>query len=316
MKNKIKQNTRWVHIAGTNGKGSTCNYIAAGLRLAGYKTGLFTSPHVLEVTERITVNGEPIPRERIPEVCEKWFQRLWKIALEYFEEQQVEYAVIETGIGGLLDCTNEINPILSVITKIGYDHMDLLGNTIEEIASHKAGIIKVNTPVVTDPTQFDGAMRIIREAAAAKGSKLYIPAEKSDNIFEQNKIVAFEALKVLGIEHNMPLHGGIGVSLPARFQTISDNPLIIVDGAHNYDAVKAVLKMIPENTVIVFGMLKTKDYNSCIKLLDGYEVVLVKDVECRDEIRNAVETAKKLSDSIFVCGSIYLAGNVIKLFSS
>jgi len=328
MEKKIKQNTRWVHIAGTNGKGTTCNYIAAGLTGAGYKTGLFTSPHVLCVTERISVDGEPIPKERIPDLCEKWFQALWKVALDYFAECEVDYAVIETGIGGLLDCTNEINPILSVITKIGYDHMDILGSTITEIARHKAGIIKARVPIVTDPTQFPEAMKVIRETAESKDSALYIPSEISDNIFEQNKIVACEALRILGVD----IPAGAVPPLLARMQKVHDNPTIIVDGAHNYDAIKAVLTMIPPQATVVFGMLPTKDYDSCIKLLDGYEVVLVNDVNCIDEVESALETAQKLVGTpymasagadtiyrvptIFVCGSLYLAANVMKLFNS
>jgi dihydrofolate synthase/folylpolyglutamate synthase len=307
MKRKSIKSIKYIHVAGTNGKGSTCNYIAHGLNRAGYKTGLFTSPHVLCVTERITINSKPIPRERVPEVCDGWFQALWATALEYFAEQQVDYAVIETGIGGLHDCTNQITPILSVITKIGYDHMDLLGNTLTEIASHKAGIIKANTPIVTDPSQFPEAMQVIRETAAAKGSKLYVPTKICENIFEQNKIVATEALRVLGIT------GDFDVPLPpARMQRVTDR--ITVDGAHNYDAIKAVLQMIDQKSVIVFGMLPSKDYDGCIKLLDGYEVVLAGDVNCLEQARAALDTALLSDRPIFVCGSLYLAANVLKLF--
>jgi dihydrofolate synthase/folylpolyglutamate synthase len=300
---------KFIHTAGTNGKGTTCNHIARGLIHAGKKTGLFTSPHVLCVTERITVNNQPIPAERIPDLPhEGFFQALWAIALEYFAECEVEYAVIETGIGGLLDCTNKINPILSVITKIGYDHMDLLGNTIEEIAHHKAGIIKPGVPVVTDPTQFPAAMRVISETARAKGSQLLVPKETHDNIFEQNRIVAREALKFLGVT------GEFDSPVPlARFQTVCESPKIIVDGAHNYDAIKAVLKLLPEDKTIVFGMLKTKDYNSCIKLLDGFGPVLVEDVSCPQQVQAALDTARKPGKTILVLGSLYLAANVLRL---
>jgi dihydrofolate synthase/folylpolyglutamate synthase len=333
-KSTIK-NTRWVHVAGTNGKGSTCAYIACGLIGAGYKVGKFTSPHIFDVTERITVNDTPIPRECIPELPEgRWFQTLWEVALRYFAEQSVDYAVIETGIGGLHDCTNKLalpdyngqlfittarghrldlnsifKPAISVITKIGYDHMDLLGNTITQIATHKAGIIKAGVPVVTDPTQFDEAMTVIRETAESKGSRLFIPDSKSDNIFEQNKIVAREALRVLGINSC----DFSRVKLRARMEKVHDNPEIIVDGAHNYDAIKAVLQMVDVN-VVVFGMLKSKDYASCIKLLDGYELILVDDVECPEQVKSALGKARSRGENTLVCGSLYLAANVLKLF--
>jgi folylpolyglutamate synthase/dihydropteroate synthase len=158
-------------------------------------------------------------------------------------------------------------------------------------------------------------MRVIRETAAAKGSQLFIPTEKPDNIFEQNKVVAIEALRILGVQLSE-----LTAPLPlARFQTVCTDPLIIVDGAHNYDAIQAVLKMIPKNAVIVFGMLKSKDYDSCIKLLDGYKVVLVNDVESQNEIKTAMTQSRKSlkkDEMIFVCGSIYLAANVLKLLQS
>jgi dihydrofolate synthase/folylpolyglutamate synthase len=299
---------KYIHTAGTNGKGSTCSYIAHGLISAGYKTGKFMSPHVLDISERITVNDVPIAN--LPELPKTgWFQALWGIALSYFAEQAVDYAVIETGIGGLHDCTNAITPVLSVITKIGYDHMELLGNTIEEIATHKAGIIKAGVPAVTDPTQFEGAMRVLRETAARKGSRLYVPAESSGNPFECNRIVAREALRVLGI----PCPDLSQVHLPGRIQVLSHNPLTIADGAHNVDAIRAIMGLYPQNKVIVFGMQKSKDYDSCLKLLAGHEVIAVENVECEAEVKTALEQARKSNKMILVTGSLYLAGTALRL---
>jgi dihydrofolate synthase/folylpolyglutamate synthase len=309
---------KYIHIAGTNGKGSTCSYIAHGLIAAGFRVGKFTSPHVLDVTERITVNDTPIPRELIPELPpDRFFQTLWEVALDYFESQRADFAVIETGIGGLYDCTNAISPILSVITKIGYDHMELLGHTIEEIASHKAGIIKEGVPTVTDPTQFAGAMRVIRETAVLKSSPLHIPTSTSRDPFTQNRIVAAESLRVLGIA----VPDFDRVRLPARMQTVCEQPLTIIDGAHNVDAVRAVLHMVDSgyshDKIIVFGMQKSKDYDACAALLEGRRVIRVNDVNCEAQVAAAMTAAAESAgadDMIFVCGSLYLAGNVLRYF--
>jgi dihydrofolate synthase/folylpolyglutamate synthase len=340
-----KRAPQFIHVAGTNGKGSTCAFIAAGLIQAGYKVGKFISPHVLDVTERITVNNTPIPREKIPPVGEKWFQSLWKLALEYFAEQNVDYAVIETGIGGLLDCTNKLGlpeyngsllvetargryidlntmfmPEISVITKIGYDHMDLLGNTIQEIAAHKAGIIKDGVPVVTDPTQLDGAMRVIEKTAEQKNAKLHIPTIGGETdsacYMECNAAIAAKALEILGVNK----FDFSDVQLPARFQIISRTPLTIIDGAHNPDAIKAVLHKLeeyPQEKVVVFGMKETKDYNACINLLKqlSQEIIAVENVEDENEIRAAIQTARNSNKMILVIGSLYLAGPAIRYFN-
>ena len=148
-----------IHIAGTNGKGSTSHMLAAILQQAGYKTGLYTSPHLKDFRERIKINGEMISQEFIVDFVERtkiiseqikpsFFELTVAMAFDYFEKEQVNIAIIETGLGGRLDSTNIITPILSIITNIGYDHMDILGDTLEKIAAEKAGIIKQNVPVV------------------------------------------------------------------------------------------------------------------------------------------------------------------------
>jgi len=309
---------KYIHVAGTNGKGSTCAYIAQGLLQSGYKVGRFISPHVLDVTERITVNDVPIDSGRLP--VDFRFQQLWAIALEYFFEQQVDYAVIETGIGGLLDCTNRLDlpdyqKQLSVITKIGYDHTELLGNTIEEIAAHKAGIIKGGVPVVTDPTQLPGAMEVISDTARLKASPLIVPTQMPDDPFECNRIVAIEALKILDISVG---DIALDVPLPGRFQTVSQDPLVIIDGAHNPCAMRWLaykINQYPQDKTIVFGMTKSKDYNTCMKLLPTHKkLILIDDVSCENEVRLAVERARGYGNMIVVCGSLYLAGNALKLF--
>lgn len=148
-----------IHVAGTNGKGSTSHMLAAILQQAGYKTGLYTSPHLKDFRERIKINGEMIEENFVVDFVERtkavseaispsFFELTVALAFEYFEKEKVDIAIIETGLGGRLDSTNIISPMLSIITNIGYDHMDILGNTLEKIALEKAGIIKPGVPVV------------------------------------------------------------------------------------------------------------------------------------------------------------------------
>src|SRR3954471_446057 len=157
--NNPQQQFKTVHIAGTNGKGSVSHMLAAVLQTAGYKTGLYTSPHLKDFRERIKVNGQVCEEDFVVQFTEKvkpliesiqpsFFEITVAMAFEYFEQQKVDIAIIETGLGGRLDSTNIIQPVLSIVTNIGYDHMNILGDTLQEIAFEKAGIIKPNTPVI------------------------------------------------------------------------------------------------------------------------------------------------------------------------
>jgi dihydrofolate synthase/folylpolyglutamate synthase len=339
-------NIKYIHVAGTNGKGSVCAFIADALSKSGKKTGKFTSPHVVDITERITIDNVPIKSDKLEQLsagkidCPKktsQFERLMNSALAYFDGNKAEYAVIEAGIGGLLDCTNIITPVVSVITKIGFDHTELLGCTLGEIALHKAGIIKQGVPAVTDPTQPPEAMEVIRQTAAAKNSPLFIP-DISGEFFripktgmfgehqKYNAITAAEALRILGIQNP----DFSRVRLPGRFQTVCENPLVIVDGAHNIGAVKAVKaalsgKEFPDKKIIVFGMLKSKDYNACVNELAYLaDEIVFTDGFSPDAVRNsglsissAIEKAVGLAGKdgmVIVCGSLYLAGEAISLY--
>jgi dihydrofolate synthase/folylpolyglutamate synthase len=174
---------RTIHIAGTNGKGSVSHMIASVLQEAGYKTGLYTSPHLKDFRERIRVNGEMIPKREVTAFLKKhnsiiksvnpsFFEMTVAMAFDYFAGTNTDVAVIETGMGGRLDSTNIINPVLSVITNIGHDHMDLLGNTLEKVASEKAGIIKKSVPVVIGETQ-TGLKDVFISRAAKTGSEIF-----------------------------------------------------------------------------------------------------------------------------------------------
>ena len=185
-----------IHVAGTNGKGSTSHMLAAILQKAGYRTGLYTSPHLKDFRERMKINGEMVSEDFVVEFTERtmklaaaiqpsFFELTVAMAFEYFAKEKVDVAVIETGLGGRLDSTNVITPILSVITNIGYDHMNILGNSLEEIAAEKAGIIKPNVPVVIGET-LPETKNIFINKAAKENAPIYFASEA----YEVSNIVA------------------------------------------------------------------------------------------------------------------------------
>lgn len=207
-----------IHIAGTNGKGSTSNMLASVLQETGCKTGLYTSPHYTDFRERIRINGEMIPESRVVDFVSKWradlepidlsfFEMTVGMAFEFFAEENVDVAVIEVGLGGRLDSTNVIRPEVSVITNIGFDHMRFLGNTLPEIAAEKAGIIKPDVPIVIGETQEE-----IMEVFAGRASETKAPltfADQKWNITEMQAENIFQAVRGGdgGIEIDFPLKG-------------------------------------------------------------------------------------------------------------
>ena len=189
------QKYRTIHIAGTNGKGSCAHTLSAILQMCGYKVGLYTSPHLVDFSERIRINGTPIPEEYVIDFVEKekaffqplepsFFEIVTAMAFKYFADMKVDIAVIEVGMGGRLDCTNIITPILSVITNIGLDHTQFLGSSLEQIAIEKAGIIKNNVPVVIGETTPE--TRMVFEAMAAENNAPITFAEDVQEIVSTN----------------------------------------------------------------------------------------------------------------------------------
>jgi len=185
-----QNNFKSIHIAGTNGKGSTSNMLSAILQSSGYKTGLYTSPHLLDFRERIRVNGEMIPQDKVVKFVDKnkefiediqpsFFEVTVALAFQYFAEEGVDIAIIETGLGGRLDSTNVIHPILSIITNISFDHVHMLGNTFEAIAAEKAGIIKQNVPVIISEKS-DATSTVFIEKASATQSRIIFASEEWD----------------------------------------------------------------------------------------------------------------------------------------
>ncbi len=183
---------RTIHVAGTNGKGSTCHTLAATLQHAGLRVGLYTSPHLVDFRERIRINGQMIPEQRVIDFVEQersffeplhpsFFELSTALALLYFKEQQVDVAIIEVGLGGRLDCTNIIRPELSIITNISYDHTQFLGDTLEKIATEKAGIIKSGVPVVIGETNGNNAVRkVFLKTAQSQNAPIWFADEENE----------------------------------------------------------------------------------------------------------------------------------------
>jgi dihydrofolate synthase / folylpolyglutamate synthase len=305
---------RFVHVAGTNGKGSVASLTASALSACGYKTGLYTSPHLVTFRERIRINGEKIPkpdvikgvsviREAVKDIEGLTFFDVWtSLAFYYFAENLTDYAVIEVGMGGRLDSTNVITPVVSVITSISIDHRGKLGDTVEKIALEKAGIIKPGIPSVSAP-QCEKVMDVLVKAATDAGSKLTIVGdnvsfESIDNNrinyhgvrwelqniliplrgrFQQvNTATSLAALEKLsesddGIIPCKVIEGISHVYWPGRLQKISENPDIILDGACNIDAMVSVRDYLLErgnpNTVVVIGICGDKDVKEVLGIL-------------------------------------------------
>lgn len=283
-----------IHIAGTNGKGSVSHTLAAILQSAGYKVGLYTSPHLKDFSERIRINGKPISEQYVidfvreaEEIIDRlnpsFFEITTLMAFTYFAHENVDIAVIETGLGGRLDSTNIISPILSVVTNVSFDHVNLLGDTLEKIAFEKAGIIKKGIPAVV------GEMPLgLRPIFTEKTEKVVFAEDTaySDYEFElkgycqeKNKktiLCAVELLKnELNIKEENIAEGLKNVveltSLMGRWQKLSSSPLIIADTGHNVAGMQYIVSQIAdikaENKRMVIGMVGDKDITSMLKLL-------------------------------------------------
>jgi len=289
------QNFKSIHIAGTNGKGSVAHLLASVFQTAGYKTGLYTSPHLLDFRERIKINGQMISEEKVvdfvrqnkssfEDIKPSFFEMTVGLAFQYFSEEEVDMAIIETGMGGRLDSTNLINPELSIITNIGMDHMRFLGDTIEKIAAEKAEIIKKDIPVIIGKTQPDIKSIFINKARDV-GSKIYFADEHFDvklltgsnwdyNEYDiwkdselyidqlqcpllgdyqsENLITSFQACHLLadkfGISKSLVKEGIedviVNTGLKGRWQILSKNPLTICDTGHNKDGISAVVSQL------------------------------------------------------------------------
>lgn len=289
---------RTIHIAGTNGKGSVSNMLASILQEAGYKTGLYTSPHLKDFRERIKINGKDIPEEFVVSFIDKnksffeaqqlsFFEMTVGLAFQYFEEENIDIAVIETGMGGRLDSTNVITPLLSVITNIGFDHTQFLGNTVQAIAFEKAGIIKHGVPVVIGEYNAETKPVFVNRAAEC-GAPIYFASDEAYKNYqsdltgdyqEQNRKTVLKSVEVLQSEFDInEVHIAEGLlnvnrntGFMGRWQKIHDNPAAYCDTAHNSHGLKIVLKQIERQNYkalhIVFGVVNDKDLSDVLPLM-------------------------------------------------
>jgi dihydrofolate synthase/folylpolyglutamate synthase len=377
-----------IHVAGTNGKGSVASSLASILHRNGYKTGLYTSPHLVRFNERIQVNNRPVTNEKVVTSYSAvkdahfgkrdptFFEFTTAMALFEFAAQKVDWAVIETGMGGRLDATNIINPALSIITNISLEHRAYLGNTLAQIAREKAGIIKKHTPLVTGVRQ-KKAFAEIKRIAAGKEAPLFRLG--TDFKVRRNQGQTFSYYGIRNVWHNLQtaLPGSYQVDnaalvlaaceligknnatitrnniqeglsknhWPGRLEIVSNNPFIILDGAHNLAAARNLAKFLSTNLAgkaitLVVGILDDKPYKAMLKSLLTpvhrviltrakidraleperlYDVaqnlnadaVIIPDVE--QAIKKAVETTPR-HGAICIAGSLYVVGEAKEAF--
>ena len=340
------QKYKTIHIAGTNGKGSCSHTLAAILQSQGYKVGLYTSPHLVDFRERIRVNGECVPEQYVIDFVEEnraffeplhpsFFELTTAMALKYFAEQKVDYAVIEVGLGGRLDCTNIITPILSIITNISFDHTQFLGNTLAEIAGEKAGIIKPGVPVVIGEYLPETRTVFEKKAKSENAPILFaqdfdadhlessencdVDMELKGSYQERNKKTILTALHILrqklAISDEAIREGFAHVceqtGLRGRWEKLNDAPLTICDTGHNLagwsylapqiNAVKA------ETKHIVFGMVDDKDVAHVLQLLKEMLENRVKYYWTQPSTKRAipVEKLSELALKLGLHGSLY-----------
>lgn len=314
---------KFIHIAGTNGKGSSCAFLTAALLESGYTVGTYTSPYITKFTNRFQYNGEDIPEETLLALSNRLYPLVQEIAeteagsptmfevstalaiLYYAEVCYPDVVVWETGLGGRMDVTNIVTPIVSLITNIGMDHMDVLGDTLEQIAAEKAGIIKPGVPVISCAEQPE-AIGVIRDAAERNRSSLYLLGEQfsyeRDGVQDHKQVITFKGpfrslSTPLGLQGEHQCKNAAGVLMvlevlrqymafilddedvqrgmgrtewPGRLETVSEQPRIVLDGAHNPEGAETLAQALPEvyryeKLILMMGMLSNKHHSGYFK---------------------------------------------------
>lgn len=286
-----------IHVAGTNGKGSSSHMLASVLQEAGYKVGLYTSPHLKDFRERIKIDGELVSKDFVIEFVNghksffeanqlSFFEMTVGMAFSYFAKEEVDIAIIEVGLGGRLDATNVISPELSLITNIGLDHTQFLGNTLESIAKEKGGIIKKDTPVVISEKQLE-TTEVFEQLAGENNAELIFAEEEIDNEYKtdllgdyQQKnskgvVVTLKKLRSFKVSDSHIKEGLLNVvtntCLLGRWQKLGEKPLTIADTAHNVEGLSLTMAQLTaldvKNKHIVFGMVSDKNVGAVIKIL-------------------------------------------------
>jgi dihydrofolate synthase / folylpolyglutamate synthase len=352
---------RFIHVAGTNGKGSVCAMVDSICRSAGIKVGLFTSPHLIQFNERIQVNGVPINDEAVVRGIQKirafideghhptFFEITTALAFDFFRSQDVSLVVLETGLGGRLDATNVVRPLVSILTSIDLDHQKWLGDSLIQIASEKAGIIKAGVPVVSGP-QFPEVRAALEQIAASRSA----PITFADRPFtetlvglpgshqQMNAAIAKIAIAKAGIHvtADAVADGLANVNWPGRFQRIGDR--MILDGAHNPAAIRRLIEtwkecVMPKRANIIFGCLRDKDVESMITTLSplaawfflvpvrSQRTALPGEIErfvpkqipatqCLSA-EQALQLARRFDNRTLVTGSLLLVGEILSILN-
>ena len=327
--NKFKS----VHVGGTNGKGSTSHMLSSILQESGYKVGLYTSPHLVDFRERIRIDGQTISKFSVEDFMNKnldyfdrnnfsFFEMTVGLAFDYFNNQNVDIAIIEVGMGGRLDSTNIINPILSIITNISLDHMKFLGNNITDIAKEKSGIIKKNTPIVVGETQ-DKIKSIFIDFASAKSSEIVFADDFIYDNYECDLQGNYQKKNIKTVLKSVELLNGIGYKISkinledglknvigntgfqGRWQVLQNEPLIICDTAHNESALKEVISQLVNlnysNLHMIIGFTSDKNLNKISKIFpDDSKYYFVKPniIRGRDakEVKQIFQSNNRIGD--------------------
>jgi dihydrofolate synthase/folylpolyglutamate synthase len=353
-----QQSLACIHVAGTNGKGSVCAMLAAICREMGLRTGLFTSPHLVRYNERIRINGEAIRNDQIVarltpirQIAQDWiqaptfFELSTALAFQHFRDEQADIVILETGLGGRLDATNVVQPLVSVLTSIDLDHEQILGSTVGEIAGEKAGIIKPGAPVVS-VSQYPEVRVVFENAARRGGTQVHWVEEPLSGwaiglAGEHQKLNAALALKALALARisvNEPAARAslASVSWPARFQAVE--PRLILDGAHNPPASRQLAKTWKEvfgtdRATIVFGGLRDKRLTDMLaeltEIAERFVFVPVRSDRgekpvklsapaefsstAAESLLSGLRIARRYAAPILVTGSLYLVGEALAL---
>ncbi|NLC11243.1 MAG: bifunctional folylpolyglutamate synthase/dihydrofolate synthase [Firmicutes bacterium] len=384
-----QQKLRFIHIGGTNGKGSTAAFIASVLEKSGYRVGLYTSPYLLQFTNRMSINGSDIPPDRLSLLVKELkplvekvtakpylgqpteFEVVTALAFTYFAQEKPDVVVLEVGLGGRLDATNVVNPLACVLTTVALDHTQVLGPTLEDIAREKAGIIKEGVPVVTGVSQPE-ALQVIKQACLAKKTSLYIlgkdfsylrsKVQKGKQVFYfqglrdrldsleisllgehqlSNASLALACLELLKSDFKVTeesIRAGLRqASWPGRLEVMGEKPLVVLDGAHNVEAMLALKKAVQdyfqyERLILVLGILGDKDIKNMLQpvaplaqkiiitapenpraaapesVRDILRPLFAGEILLEPKIEKAVELALSLAspqDMVLVAGSLY-----------
>lgn len=313
-----------IHVAGTNGKGSSAHMLASILQEAGYKVGLYTSPHLKDFRERIRINGKAVSKNFVINFISSnkpffndnklsFFEMTVGMAFDYFALKKVDIAIIEVGLGGRYDSTNIITPEVSLITNIGLDHTDILGDTLSKIAFEKAGIIKQDTPVVVSERQKE-IFNVFQEIAEAKQAKLIFGNEIIDTDYKTSLLGNYQAKNIKGVVATLKELKGFSIKekhiksglkkvventgLLGRWQVLGNNPMVICDTAHNKEGLSLVLKQISQYSFddlhIVLGFVKDKKLETVLPLFPKS----AKYYFCKPDIQRGLEVKYLMKEAV------------------